>query len=963
MRILEEKKKKLLEEMGKGRGSPAVLSYPVELEPPFNPFTHKLEKRSFFRNLLSKKIENRSVQPKIDSLDPGFIRILPARDEKCALENAERFLASFFGGSPAFLEIVCAGKQIGFQLSVVKAQIENIAAQIRAHFPGADAMVEERDLLEQAKGQNLLARAYRLSASHCFPLVQATGVDPYRALFGVLDNVGSGFAAFQVAFIPVRNNWKENLYLASRSQYDPSQSPFVDLPNLPKLVDKKISNPLFAVSIRTIAADVSFLEAMESFFNQFSTAENGIERVEGAYPPQSILSRNTFVHGAILNSEELASLVHLPSQDLVYATHNIRTARAAYPVPEEFTSGGPVLGNNVYRGIRKPVCHSRDLPNQHCYIAGKSGYGKSNLMLQTVIQRIEAGEGVAVIDPHGSLVGQEILPRIPAKRKDDTIYFSAGDFGFPMAINPLAHIGSKIEKEHIRGDLLNFFEDLFEAPLGVNVQHTLNFLLITLLSRQDSTLLDMERLIIDKGFRKEFLEGVEDERVLSFWEMEFPSLERRGITTAITNKLSPLILPESVIGAMLSSRENKLNWLEIMNKNKILLANLSHGDIGRRSSQLLGKLIVSKMQIAAMMRERLCSCPDFYFFIDECQHHSCPSTSEILSGGRKFGLHLCLANQMVGDLPEFILRHVFNASTMIFFASDSPSDQALIERNLSRKFKAEEIGQLKRGETLVKMVSSAFNMVTEKAQKPPSINYADEIIARSRARYTATGEGQPVRPDKPMQKPVMPKEKIQSITFQEKAFLECAHNNPILSVTSIYKKQKLSAYMGDKYKNELKGKGLIMEVQTHLGRGSKIAKFLLLTERGLSSLGIQFDADDGKGGTLHRYWQSTIKIHAEGNGYKAVVEEPIADSKETVDIGLEKDGRKIAFEVSVTTGLEHETDNLKKCIKAGYAKTVILFLTEEKMHRFESHIHDLLNEEDRYKVAVGLIYDFYRFLR
>lgn len=959
MRALEEKRRLILEEMENGQGSPVVLSYTVELEPPFKPFTHKLEKRSFLQNFLSRKVESRSVQAKINSFSPGFIRILPARDEKNTIENAEQFLTSFSGGSQAFLEIVCTGKQIGFQLTVDKAQTENIAAQIRAHFPGGDATVEERDLLEEAKGQTLLARAYRLRASHFFPLIQSTGFDPYRALFGVFDSIDSGVAAFQVAFIPVRHNWKDSLYIASRSQYDPGQSPFADLPHLPKLVDKKISKPLFAVSIRTLAIDGLVLEAMESFFNQFSTAENGIERVRGAYPPQGILSRNSFVHGSILNSEELAFLVHLPSQELVSATHNIRTARAAYPVAEEFTSGGPVLGINVYRGIRKQVCHSRNLPNQHCYQAGKSGYGKSNLILQTVIQRIEAGDGVAIIDPHGSLVRQGILPRIPAERKNDTIYFSAGDFGFPMAINPLAHSGSKLEKEHIRTDLLNFFEDLFEAPLGVNVQHTLNFLLVTLLSRQDSTLHDMERLMIDRGFRKEFIEGIEDERVLAFWELEFPSLERRGIATAITNKLSPLILPNSTIGPMLSNRENKIDFLEIMDRSKVFLCNLSHGDIGKRNSQLIGKLLVSKIQIAAMRREG--ASPDFYLFIDEFQHMACPSMADILSGARKFGLHLCLANQMIGDIPDYILRHVFNASTMIFFASDSPNDQLLMEKKLSRKFKAEEIGQLKRGETLVKMVGSAFNMVTEKAPEPPSLNYADEIIARSRERYTASNNEQPARQNKPAQKAATPKDKIPSITVQERAFLECAYNNPLLSVTAIYKKQELSAYMGDKIKSALKGNGLVYEVTTHLGQGSRIAKFLLLTPSGFNALGIE-PGLEGKGGVQHRYWQSVIKSYAEGKGHRSAIEEPIPEGKETVDLGLERDGIRIAVEVSITTGIDHEASNAAKCLNAGYGKVVTLFLEEAKAEEFQNHIGKALPEDDRQKVLSGLVYDFCRFL-
>lgn len=961
MRVLEEKRKSILDEMEKGQGSSKVLPYSVGLEPPFKPFIHKLEKRSFFQNLFARNDEVESISSESKAFNPGFIQIFPARDEKCALENAEQFMISLQGESPAFWEIVCAGKQIRFQLSVDKAQTEIIASQIRAHFPGADASIEENDLLKQAKAENLFARAYRLRASHFFPLGFASRLsDSYRALFGVFDNVGAGQAAFHVTFIPVKNNWKDNLYLASRTQYDPSQSPFSDLPQLPKLVDKKISKPLFAVSIRTLASDISILDSMESFLNQFGTAENGIERVMGAYPAESILSRSSFVHGAILNAEELASLVHPPSQELVCSTHNIKTARAAYPVPDEFTEGGPMLGNNVYRGIRKQVCHSQSLPNRHIYMAGKSGYGKSNLILQTVVQRVEAGDGIAVIDPHGSLIRQGILPRIPGDRKNDTIYFSAGDFGFPMALNPLAHSGTKLEKEHIRTDLLNFFEDLFEAPLGVNVQHTLNFLLITLLSRQDSTLLDMERLIIDKSFRSAFLEGFEDERILAFWELEFPSLERRGIATAITNKLSPLILPDSTIGPMLSNRENKIDFQKIMDKKKIFLCNLSHGEIGKRNSQLLGKLLVSKIQIAAMRREG--ACPDFYLFIDEFQHMACPSMADILSGARKFGLHLCLANQMIRDIPDYILRHVFNASTMIFFASDAPNDQLLMEKNLSRKFKAEEIGQLKRGEALVKMVSSAFNMVTEKAPEPPRTNYADEIIALSRARYTASGkEREPVRNEKAIQKPSKLKEQARPISVQEKAFLECAYNNPLLPVTSIYKKQVLSAYMGDKIKSALKDKGLIREVTTHLGQGSRIAKFLLLTSSGFGAIGIEL-GEEGKGGIQHRYWQSVIKSYAEAKGYRVAIEESIPGSKETVDLGLEREGIRIAVEVSITTGIDHEANNAAKCLNAGYDRIAVLFLEEGKMAEFQNHVQRTFTEEDRQKILSGLVYDFCRFL-
>ena len=293
-----------------------------------------------------------------------------------------------------------------------------------------------------------------------------------------------------------------------------------------------------------------------------------------------------------------------PSPDLIDSIHCIDQATKSYQVPEEFTESGPILGFNLYQGrIKKAVRHSPYLPNQHVYVSGKSGYGKSNLILQSVIQRIECGEGVTVIDPHGSLIREGILPRVPRGRKDDVIYFNAGDFQHPMAINPLVHGGTKLEKEHIRVDLLNFFEDLFDASLGVNVQHALNFFIITLLTYPDSTLVDIERLMIDKKWRNKLLQEINDERIRAFWEQEFPLLARRGLITTITNKLSPLILPDSTIAPMLAQRENKIDFLEIMNNKKVFLCNLSHGDIGKRNSQLLGKLLVSKIQISAMMRE------------------------------------------------------------------------------------------------------------------------------------------------------------------------------------------------------------------------------------------------------------------------------------------------------------------------------------------------------------------------
>ena len=187
--------------------------------------------------------------------------------------------------------------------------------------------------------------------------------------------------------------------------------------------------------------------------------------------------------------------------------------------------------------------------------------------------------------------------------------------------------------------------------------------------------------------------------------------------------------------------------------------------------------------------------------------------------------------------------------------------------------------------------------------------------------------------------------------------------HPTLSVTKIYMTLKLSGYMGDRLKKTLSDKGLLKEVSTHLGKGSRITKFLYVTEQGFKLLGISYGSDNGKGGTLHRYWQSIIRMHAEGNGYQASIEESVSDTNETVDLGLHKDGKKIAIEISITTPAEHEVNNnITKCLKAGYHKIIVLALDESKMTEIQEYIKTVLSQDEQSIVTSGLVYDFYSFV-
>ncbi|MHB8174259.1 MAG: hypothetical protein ACYDFU_07355, partial [Nitrospirota bacterium] len=196
------------------------------------------------------------------------------------------------------------------------------------------------------------------------------------------------------------------------------------------------------------------------------------------------------------------------------------------------------------------------------------------------------------------------------------------------------------------------------------------------------------------------------------------------------------------------------------------------------------------------------------------------------------------------------------------------------------------------------------------------------------------------------------------LSLSEKAFLEGAFHNPALSVTALYKDQGLSGYMGDKLRTALKDKRLLQEVTTHLGSGSRIAKFVFLTPEGFAALGMEFGPESGKGGQLHRYWQSIIKSHAESKGYHVTIEEPIIGSKETVDLGLERDGKRTAIEISIITDADNEAANITKCLRAGYDKIIVLVLEEEKAKAFQEMAQKVFTDQELSKVSFGLVYGF-----
>lgn len=802
-------------------------------------------------------------------------------------------------------------------------------------------------------------------------------VDPLEALYTVLaDLAPHECALWQVLFAPARRNWRA--HVRDRLSRDHTLSEHA-LTRIAKGVSENEGLPLFAAALRIALFAphdrvprllARFQAAMETLpFRDERLCHISREEYAAAHIPKKdhlymLLNRVSFRTGMLLSSRDLACLVHCPSQQALRRWSAIERGTKTYPVPSHLTHTGERIGYNVHRGVRHDVRISERLQNRHVIMTGKSGCGKSTLIQNMVREHLAHGDGFGVVDPHGALIRELILPLIPRERLDDVIYFNPGDFDHPIAFNILAHSGSKTEKEHIRVDLLDFFEELLEMKLGVTVAHLLNYALAVLLARPDATLADLERLLTDAPFRNDLLSGVTDQGIRRFWTTEFPALAKKGAVLTITNKLSPMLLPESAVRPMFIQRENAVNFLEIMNRKKIFLANLAIGALGQRNSELLGRLLVSKLQIAGMMREGLHTFPDWYLYLDEFQHMATPTMKGILTGARKYKLHLTLATQYIANVPEHLVGPVFNASTMVFFNCDLPKDQHFIEKVVAGRFASGEIGQLKRGEAVVKIEGHVFNLETA----PPAVSSGDdlsrEIIERSRKRYAGTAKAdarpaialQPAPAAVPTAPKTVHREPPRSpsksvISYDQRKFLQYAAQDPHQFVTKIYTALGLSGYKGDKIKRTLIEDGLIAQEETRQGAGGRPAKRVALTAKGHSVLGGL--AVPGKGGERHKDLQEMLKEQAELAGWKATVEERIDGSADSVDVGLEKHELKVAVEVSVTTDADNELANIAKCLAAGYDYVICAVLEDATLRALTAKARKRFTLDERKKIRYG----------
>ena len=525
-------------------------------------------------------------------------------------------------------------------------------------------------------------------------------------------------------------------------------------------IGKKIESTIMKANIRVITSAETkeragaILREIESSFNQFTAAASNsivFEEVKGTGLKNFFhdFSYRAFAHEKILpmNLKELSSVFHFPVG--LGNQPQLKEAKAGIaPAPIEMGQEGIILGVNSYRGRDTEVHLAREDRMRHFYVIGQTGTGKTNIMLNMITQDIKNGDGCCYIDPHGTDI-QTILSRIPKERIDDVIYFDPAYTARPMGLNMLEYDPKYPEqKTFVVNELMGIFNKLFDMKVGGGAMFEQYFRNSAFLVMEDpssgSTLLEITRVLADKEFRELKLSRCKNPIIKQFWvsaEQTTGDQSLANFVPYISSKFDNFI-SNDIMRPVVLQQNSVFNFRKIMDEKKILLVNLSKGRLGDINANLIGLVLVGKIQMAALSRVDMFGKPmnDFYLYIDEFQNVTTDSIASILSEARKYRLSLNIAHQYITQLEENIKNAVFgNVGSMAVFRVGT-EDATFLEPKFKPQFTAHDITKLDNFNAYVSMLvkgqpTKPFNIHT----LPPEKGNPDIVDSLKELSYVKYG--------------------------------------------------------------------------------------------------------------------------------------------------------------------------------------------------------------------------------
>jgi len=530
---------------------------------------------------------------------------------------------------------------------------------------------------------------------------------------------------------------------------------------------QKVSQPLFQADLRiTASGNNAFdqLQSIRSALDGYSVTQYQSVKAKTKLPlltkHRSKLAEQRLPNllrkqSMVLSAGEVSSLFHFPSSSISKTDNLITSLSRTLPAPVSLKSGrnlSVLIGENIHHGVVTPIGLTEAERQRHMYVIGGTGNGKTTMLQYAIIQDINVGNGVAVIDPHGDLA-ETILKHIPQDRIGDVVYMNPDDLSYPIGVNLL-----EIDKDLAEDDLIREKDIITESTISVlrkifsdddtgghRIEYVLRNTIQTALTLDDPTLFTIFDLLNDNKFRRDVVKDLKDDNLRNFWKNELGKagdFQKVKMVAGITAKVGRFLF-SGASKRVLEQKKSTIDFDEILDQQKILICNFSKGLLGEDTSTLFGTTILAKLQLASLKRARKKAVDrkTYYLYVDEFQNFATMSFVQMLSEARKYKLFLTMAEQSTSQQDQQRLVDIIlaNVGTVVCFRSGSPADERLILPLFYPLIEQGEIANLPAYSYYVRIsavdAQEPMSGVTVLLKDEGSQTIADQVIDSSRNTY------------------------------------------------------------------------------------------------------------------------------------------------------------------------------------------------------------------------------------
>jgi hypothetical protein len=491
---------------------------------------------------------------------------------------------------------------------------------------------------------------------------------------------------------------------------------------LMETMHQKVTQPLFQVNMRVLVKSPEasvHISALRSALDGYSVPPYQALKTKINFPVVKALRRRAAIRRmpsimrrstVILAASELASLYHFPSSQVSKTDNLITSLSRTLPAPISLKQNkrfDVILGENEHHGVTTPIGLTEQERERHEYIIGGTGSGKTTMLQYEIVQDIQSGKGVAVVDPHGDMA-ETLLRYVPSERVKDVIYFNPDDLTYPIGLN-LLELDEKLEgdellreKDLITETVVSVFRKIFsdDDSGGHRIEYMLRNAVQTALTQEKATLFTVYDLINDPTYRKKVVATLTDENLKHFWRNEFGKaggMQQVKMVAGITAKIGRFLFSVSA-KRILEQEKSTIDFDDIIASSKILICNFSKGLLGEDTSELLGIMVIAKLQLASLRRVRIQQSErtPYYLYVDEFQNFATMSFVQMLSESRKYKLFLTMAEQSTSQQDDQRMVNIIlaNVGTVVCFRTGNPADEQALLQMFSPYIEQGEIANL-----------------------------------------------------------------------------------------------------------------------------------------------------------------------------------------------------------------------------------------------------------------------------